>query len=112
MPAPLSRPKQILFVLGAGFLPHAIGAANLSLHALCVRLRALGHEPIVLCGPSAGAAPAGWPVPDYPVIRVQEPLEAMKEMIAQLAPYAVVLRGPWPAFGAIRWAAAVPRPLQ
>jgi glycosyltransferase involved in cell wall biosynthesis len=105
---PPSRPKQILFVLGAGYLPGAIGAANLSLHALCLRLRGRGYEPIVLCAPGPATAPPGWPVPDYPVIGVAEPLAAMKEMIAQLAPHAVVLRGPWPAFGAARWAAAEP----
>lgn len=108
MAPPPARPKQILFVLGAGYLPGAIGAANLSLHALCLRLRGLGHEPIVLCAPGSAAAPPGWPVPDYAVIRVAEPLEAMKDMIARLAPSAVVLRGPWPAFGALRWAAAAP----
>ena len=111
MAPPPSRPKQILFVLGAGYLPSAIGAANLSLHALCLRLRGRGHEPIVLCAPSPGAAPPGWPVPDYPVIRVAEPLAAMREMMARLAPHAVVLRGPWPAFGAARWAAPAERKL-
>lgn len=107
-PLPSSRPKQILFVLGSPHLPRSIGAANLSLHALCLRLMGLGYEPIVLCTPADGPAPSGWPVPRYPVIGVAKPIEAMAEMIAQLSPHAVVLRGPWPAFGALPWAAAAP----
>jgi glycosyltransferase involved in cell wall biosynthesis len=107
-PPPPSRPKQILFVLGNAYLPRAIGAADLSLHALCLRLGAVGYEPIVLCAQTAGGAPSGWPVPRYPVIGVPKPLDALPEMISTLAPHAVVLRGPWPAFGALRWAAAAP----
>jgi glycosyltransferase involved in cell wall biosynthesis len=105
---PPSRPKQFLFVLGSGYLPGVVGGANLSLHALCLRLRGLGHEPVVFCTPGGADAPPGWPVPDYPVIRVPQPLEGVREMIAHLRPYAVVLRGPHPGFGALAWAAAAP----
>jgi len=98
---------RILFVTGTGYIPDAVSGANISLHALCVRLRRLGHEPIVVCTPAAPGA-AGWPAPDYSVIRVADPVTAMAEMIPVLNPDATVVRGPWPAIRAAQWAAAAP----
>jgi glycosyltransferase involved in cell wall biosynthesis len=98
---------RILFVTGTGYIPEAVSGANISLDALCVRLRRLGHEPIVVCMP-AGRAQAGWPTPDYSVIRVADPVGAMTEMIPFLKPDATVVRAPWPAVRAAQWAAAAP----
>jgi glycosyltransferase involved in cell wall biosynthesis len=42
------------------------------------------------------------------VIRVADPVAAMMEMVPVLAPNATVVRGPWPAVRAVRWAAAAP----
>ncbi len=98
---------RILFVTGTGYIPEAVSGANISLHALCVRLRGLGHEPIVACTP-AGRALAGWPAPGYGVIRVADPVAAMAEMIPVLKPDATVVRAPWPAVRAAQWAAAAP----
>ena len=98
---------RILFVTGTGYIPEAVSGANISLHALCNRMSALGHEPIVVCTPAHGGKP-DWPKPGYGVIRVADPVAAMAEMIPVLKPDATVVRGPWPAVRAAQWAAAAP----
>ncbi|MFO0989363.1 MAG: glycosyltransferase [Alphaproteobacteria bacterium] len=98
---------RILFVTGTGYIPEAVSGANVSLHALCMRLAGLGHEPIVACTPAGRALP-GWPAPGYDVIRVADPVAAMAEMIPVLEPDATVVRAPWPAVRAAQWAAAAP----
>jgi glycosyltransferase involved in cell wall biosynthesis len=90
--------KRILFVQGSGYLPRAITGANVSLDALCKRLRARGVEPLVLCTadpPGATADPG--PGPDYGVARIADPIAAFAETARSFAPDAIVIRAPDPA---------------
>ena len=104
--------RRILFVLGSDYLPASVSGSNVSIHALCRRLVAAGFEPMVACAPDRAAArrPAvgAWSAPTYPVLRLADPVEAMKEIIARLEPEAVVLRGP---VRAAEWAMASGHPL-
>jgi glycosyltransferase involved in cell wall biosynthesis len=87
--------RRILFVLETRFLPGFITGQTVSAHALCARLAAEGHEPIVVCLPEPrdAAPPQGAPVPAYTVLCLADPVTAMIEMIGALAPDAVVVHG-------------------
>lgn len=100
--------RRILFVLETRFLPGFITGHTVSVHALCARLAAEGHEPIVVCLPEPGNAPPppGAPVPAYAVLRLADPVTAMLEMIGALAPDSVVVHGTQAAAKAAGHAAA------
>lgn len=101
-----ARSRRILFVTSAGYLPRAISGDVVSLDALCRSLAGIGLEPMVVCAAyGAPQAEHGF-APGYPVLRLPDPVAAMMEMVPRLEPDAVVVRGPWPAVQAARWAAA------
>lgn len=103
--------KRIIFVHSTGYLPGQIGGANISLHALFMRLAGLGYEPIVICAPDEPIAPrltgAALVEPQYAVLRRADPIEALREAARRLAPSAVVVRAPDPADRVARIAEAI-----
>ena len=105
---------RILFVMQSGYLPRTITGANISLHGLCNRLVARGFECTVICTPEPEGAGQGAPeLPPfgYDVVRHADPVAAMNELSASLAPDAIVVRAPDPAERAVRTAANLNRPL-
>jgi len=108
------RSNQIIFVLGAEYLPGNLNGANVALDAFCKRLMLAGLEPIVVCAADmAAGAGAHNAAPDfgYSVLKLRDPFEAMKEMAVRLEPAAVVVRAPGVAGPAAEWAANVGRRL-
>ncbi|MCW5770428.1 MAG: glycosyltransferase [Rhodospirillaceae bacterium] len=101
-----SRPRRILFVTIARYLPRAISGDVVSTDALCLRLAAAGHEPIVVCAAEPEPLDPGTFARPYPIIRLPDPLAGMMEMVPRLEPDAVVARGPQPAAAAAHWAVA------
>jgi glycosyltransferase involved in cell wall biosynthesis len=101
---------RILFVLAGQHLPHMINGETVELHAMCKRLIAARHEPLVVCrGPSddtAGRDGEASPQFDYTVIRVADPIAAMFEMMGRLAPDATVVLGVDAAARAMAFAGA------
>jgi hypothetical protein len=111
---PPSGSRPILVVLGAAYVPENINGANVALDALCKRMVRAGLEPIVVCAAETSGAsrPAGAaPEYGYTVLKLPDPFEAMKEMIARLEPASVVVRAPGVAGPAAHWAAASGRRL-
>lgn len=109
-----TRSNQVVIVLGAAYLPGNVNGANVALDALCRRLPRAGFEPIVVCSAETARDPPGAGGAGdfgYPVLRLGDPLEAMKEMAARLEPAAVVVRAPGIAGPAAQWAARVGRRL-
>lgn len=79
------------------YLPARITGGNVSIDALCRRLLAAGYDPVVVCGtgalePQSRSGPEPPPAA-YPVLRLADPIAALAEMVAHLAPDAVVLQG-------------------
>jgi len=103
--------RRILFVLGAPYLPGSITGANVSVHALCRRLKADGFDPLVVC--AADAAPAGPAAAmlGYTVLRLADPIAAMIEIMERLAPEATVVYGAPTAARALEATASAPRRL-
>lgn len=86
--------RRIVFVVGTVYLPQDLTGANVSLHALCLRLRRRGFEPIVLCAGKAGdPAPPG----EYAVHRFADPVAAFPDAMRAFGPAPVVVRAPQPA---------------
>jgi glycosyltransferase involved in cell wall biosynthesis len=103
--------KRVVFVIRAAYLPGTITGANVSVHALCGRLKTHGIEPLVVCGADNGPLPPNAPPLGYTVLRLAEPLAAMLEVMERLAPDAVVVYGTQAAAHALRLTAARPRRL-
>lgn len=103
-PGPMQR---LLFVLASGYLPHVVTGANISLHALCIRLARRGERPAVVCRPHQ--AVAAEPPPDglpYTILRVADPIDTALEMLAE-RPRAIIIRAPDPAERAAQLAGAI-----
>lgn len=103
--------KRVVFVIRAPFLPGTITGANVSVHALCGRLKAHGTEPLVVCGADNGLLPPNARPLGYTVLRLADPLAAMLEVMDRLKPDAVVVYGTQPAAHALRLTATRPRRL-
>jgi glycosyltransferase involved in cell wall biosynthesis len=103
MPIPASG-GRLLFVVGTVYLPDDLTGANRSLDALCLRLVALGFEPVVVCVGQPDEPPPDDPRPEsaYIVERVADPVESMPALIRRHRPRAIVARGPEPALRLLR----------
>lgn len=109
-----ARSNQVVFALGAAYLPANVNGANVALDALCRRLPRAGFAPVVVCAAEAEEerrSAGGTDDFGYPVLRLRDPLEAMKEMAARLEPAAVVVRAPGIAGLAAQWAVRAGRRL-
>lgn len=100
--------RRIIFVQHRGYLPEIVAGANVSMHALCVRLVMRRHRPVVVCLPDGRHRPsfAAPPGPAYTILRVADPLETMLDMLAE-SPLAVVVRAPDPGERAAQLAEAI-----
>jgi glycosyltransferase involved in cell wall biosynthesis len=88
--------KRILMVTALGYMPERVGGAQISMHEMCLELRARGVEVAALCA-TAGDTPADQVAfaeyGGYRVYRARRPVAAMRAVCRDFKPDAAVVQG-------------------